>query len=177
MSHAFSDLTLLVGWQEGHLACKKLSGGVLAWLSVLSEVQTCMPSGCHCHSLSLAFQIGFTFLLPAHPGSPGQRAVKRVCVCVSHAFHHLFTQNYNCCHYCFSTSLDNHFEGERLLVVSPLGLSLPPFLQENLFRDEQHQVSTGQMLLPPNSQCQSTEGTKHTNFYPGPVSFCTVQVF
>ena len=27
-------------------------------------------------------QIGFTFLVPAHPGSPGQRAVKRACVCV-----------------------------------------------------------------------------------------------
>jgi len=27
-------------------------------------------------------QIGFTFLVPAHPGSPGRRAVKRVCVCV-----------------------------------------------------------------------------------------------
>jgi len=27
-------LTLLDGRQEGHLACKKLSGGVLAWLSV-----------------------------------------------------------------------------------------------------------------------------------------------
>jgi len=27
-------------------------------------------------------QIGFTILVPAHPGSPGQRAVKRVCVCV-----------------------------------------------------------------------------------------------
>ena len=26
-------------------------------------------------------QIGFTFLVPAHQGSPGQRAVKRVCVC------------------------------------------------------------------------------------------------
>jgi len=26
---AFSALTLLVGWQEGHPACKKLSGGVL----------------------------------------------------------------------------------------------------------------------------------------------------
>ena len=26
--------------------------------------------------------IGFTFLLPAHLGSPGKRAVKRVCVCV-----------------------------------------------------------------------------------------------
>jgi len=25
-------------------------------------------------------QIGFTFLVPAHPGNPGQTAVKRVCV-------------------------------------------------------------------------------------------------
>jgi len=25
-------------------------------------------------------QIDFTFLVPAHPGSPGKRAVKRVCV-------------------------------------------------------------------------------------------------
>jgi len=31
---AFSALTLLVGQQEGHLACKKHSGGVLVWLSV-----------------------------------------------------------------------------------------------------------------------------------------------
>jgi len=35
---------LLVGWQEGHPACKKLSGEVLAWLSVGSEVQTCIWS-------------------------------------------------------------------------------------------------------------------------------------
>jgi len=27
-------------------------------------------------------ETGFTFLVPAHPGSPGKRAVKRVCVCV-----------------------------------------------------------------------------------------------
>jgi len=27
-------------------------------------------------------QISLTFLVPAHPGSPGQRAVQRVCVCV-----------------------------------------------------------------------------------------------
>jgi len=37
---AFSALTLLVEWQEGNPACKKLSGGVLVWLSVLSKVQT-----------------------------------------------------------------------------------------------------------------------------------------
>ena len=52
---AFSALTGLLGWQEGHPACKELSGGVLAWLSVWSEVKTCIwPSGFHCHSLSLA---------------------------------------------------------------------------------------------------------------------------
>ena len=39
---AFSALTLLVGRQEGHPACKKLSGEVLAWLSVWSKVQTCI---------------------------------------------------------------------------------------------------------------------------------------
>jgi len=44
----------LGGW-KGHPACKKLSSGVLAWLPVWSEVQTCIwPSWCHCHSLSLA---------------------------------------------------------------------------------------------------------------------------
>jgi len=31
---AFSALTMLVGQQEGHPVCKKLSGLVLAWLSV-----------------------------------------------------------------------------------------------------------------------------------------------
>jgi len=41
LSFAFSALTLLVGRQEGHQVCKKLSGEVLAWLSVWSEVQAC----------------------------------------------------------------------------------------------------------------------------------------
>jgi len=61
--HPFSALTLLVGRQEGHPACKKQSGGVLVWLSVWSKVQT-----------------GLTFLVLAHLGSPGKRAIKRVCV-------------------------------------------------------------------------------------------------
>jgi len=34
--YAFSALTMLVGWQKGYLACKKLSDGVLAWLSLWS---------------------------------------------------------------------------------------------------------------------------------------------
>jgi len=45
-----------VGWVAGRASgVKKLSGEVLAWLSVWNEVQTCiLPSRCHCHSLSLA---------------------------------------------------------------------------------------------------------------------------
>jgi len=75
---------MLAGQQEGHLACRKLSHGVLAWLSVWSEVQTCiimvqltpLPLTVSCFS---KIQIGFTFTVPAHPGSRGQKAVERVC--------------------------------------------------------------------------------------------------
>jgi len=35
-------LALLVGQQEEHLACKKLSGGMLAWLCVSVKVQICI---------------------------------------------------------------------------------------------------------------------------------------
>jgi len=37
-----------------------------------------LPLAVSCFS---KIQIGFTFLVPAHPGGPGKRAVKRVCVC------------------------------------------------------------------------------------------------
>jgi len=74
---AFSALTLLVGRQEGHPAGKKVSGGVLAWLSVWSEVAQLMPLSLTVSCFS-KIQIGFTFLVPARPGSPGQKAVKRV---------------------------------------------------------------------------------------------------
>ena len=76
---------LLVGRQEGHPACKKLSGGVLAWLSVWSEVQTCIwPSWCHCHSLSLASvksTLVFPFWYRLTRVVPDKRPLN-VCVCV-----------------------------------------------------------------------------------------------
>jgi len=37
----------------------------------------------HTVSCFSKIQIGFTFLVPVHPGSPGHKAVKRVCVCVN----------------------------------------------------------------------------------------------
>ena len=44
-----------LGGMKGIRPVKNVSGGVLAWLSVWSEMQTCIwPSWYHCHSLSLA---------------------------------------------------------------------------------------------------------------------------
>ena len=84
-----------LGGRKGIQPVKNLSGEVQAWLSVWSEVQTCMwPSWCQCHSLSLASvksRLVFTFLVPAHLGSPGKRAVRRVCVCVC-VYIHTYTQ-------------------------------------------------------------------------------------
>jgi len=86
-SCAFSALMLLVGRQEGHPACKKLSSEVLAWLS------RCLEWGADLHmaqlmplpltiSCSSKIQIGFTFLIPAHLGSPGTNGPLNGCVCV-----------------------------------------------------------------------------------------------
>ena len=86
---------LLVGRQEGHTVCKNLSGGVLVWLSVSSEMQICIWSvQCHCHSLSLASvksRLVFPFLYRLTRVVLEKRAVKRVCVCV--------------CYYVFSYSI------------------------------------------------------------------------
>jgi len=64
---AFSALTLLVGRQEGHPACKKLSGGVLAWLSGARCRLAYGPADATASSYS-EIQIGFAFLVPAHQG-------------------------------------------------------------------------------------------------------------
>jgi len=75
-------------WLGGRKGIRPVKNWVVGcWCCyVWSEVQTCIwSSWCHSHSLSLASvksRLVFTFLVPAHPGSPGQRAIKRVCVCV-----------------------------------------------------------------------------------------------
>jgi len=86
-SVAFSALTLLVGRQEGHPACKKTewwAAGVVICLQRSADLHMAqlMPLPLTVSCFMSRIQIGFIFLVPAHPGSPGQRAVKRVCVCV-----------------------------------------------------------------------------------------------
>jgi len=81
---AFSALTLLVGRQEGHPACKITEwwgAGVVICLERDADLHTAqlmsLPLTVSCFS---KIQIGFTFLVSAHPGSPGKRAVKRLCL-------------------------------------------------------------------------------------------------
>ena len=45
----------------------------------LHTTQMPLPLTVSCFS---KIQIGFTFLVLAHPGSPGERTIKRVCACV-----------------------------------------------------------------------------------------------
>jgi len=84
-----------------HASTPPLSGGVLAWLA--STGDWCWHgylSGAKCRLAYIAqlmplsltvscfskIQTGFTFLVPAHPGSPGQEAVKRMCVLLVDVF-------------------------------------------------------------------------------------------
>jgi len=55
ISLGLQPLMLLVGRHEGHPACKKLSGGMLAWLSVWGEMQICIcpPDATATHYLLL----------------------------------------------------------------------------------------------------------------------------
>jgi len=76
-----------LGGRKGIRPVKNLSGGILAWLSVCSKMQTCIwPSWCHCHSLSLAsvksrlvlpFWYWLTWVVPEKGQLNGC-----VCVCV-----------------------------------------------------------------------------------------------
>ena len=62
-------------WVAGVVVCLQ-QGADLVQLMPLPLTVSCFSK----------IQIGFTFLVLAHQGSPGKRAVKRVCVCVSWDF-------------------------------------------------------------------------------------------
>jgi len=68
------------GWEVGRASgLQNMSGGVLTWLSVWSEVQTCTRR--HCHSLSLA-SVNFRLVYLSGTGLPGTVAVKQVYICM-----------------------------------------------------------------------------------------------
>ena len=76
-----------VGWAAGRASGLKKN----EWWG--AGVVICLERGAYLHmaqqmplpltvSCFSKIQVGFTFLEPAHRGSPGKRAVKHVCVCV-----------------------------------------------------------------------------------------------
>jgi len=77
-------MTLLVGWQEGHPACKKTEwwgagmviclerGADLHMAAIMAQLMPLLLTV----SCSSKIQVGFTFLVPAYPGCPGKEAVK-----------------------------------------------------------------------------------------------------
>ena len=124
-------MTLLVGRQEEHPACKKtLTGG--CWCGYLSGAR-CRLAYCPPMPLPLTvfcsskIQIGFTFLVLAHLGSPGQRAIKRVYVVqirnpatsskpwLKNSALKNFNQNYSAAN---SSKISSHYISIRLQVLT-----------------------------------------------------------
>jgi len=79
-THCFIGQQLLVGQKERHPACKKTK-----WWG--AGIVVCLEQGAYLHMAQLMpltltvscfskIQTGFPFLVPAHPGSPGKRAIK-----------------------------------------------------------------------------------------------------
>ena len=143
-SCAFSALTLLVGQQEGHPVCKKWV--VRCWRGI------CLEWGADLHTaqlmplplMSLASvksRLVFAFLVPAHPGSPGQRAIKWVCVCATRKLIASITINWS--NYIIyptrpeSKSQPFHTAGHRQR-HSP---------QQKQYKQEQHRRVSRQLLL------------------------------
>ena len=62
------------------IACGGGDGVKVAWVCGKVRLWSFVGRRWHVSCFS-KIQIGFTFLVPAHLGSPGQRAIKRVCVC------------------------------------------------------------------------------------------------
>ena len=113
-----------LGGRKGNPACEKLSGGVLAWLSAWSEVQTCIwPSWCHCHSLSVAsvksrlvlpFWYRLTWVFP-------EKGPLNGCMCVFISLYSAILQSTCSALYCFikqhsSVGNSNPFSALTLLV-------------------------------------------------------------
>jgi len=83
--HLTNALMVLVGRQEGHRACKKLSGGMLVWLSVWMRCRFAYGQADATATQSLASVKSRLVLVAAHPGNPGKTPESYktgVCVCV-----------------------------------------------------------------------------------------------
>ena len=84
MHHAASHTTTVQPSSQNPLIILLMMGSLFACvakmllLRLMAQLMP-LPLTVSCFS---KIQIGFTFLVPAHLGSPGKMAIKRVCVCV-----------------------------------------------------------------------------------------------
>ena len=87
MPHTLSNMPSVLWhcWLGGRKGIRPVKTWVVGcWCGYLSGSRCRLAYGPADATVSCfsKIQIGFTFLVPAHLGSPGKRAVKRVCVCV-----------------------------------------------------------------------------------------------
>jgi len=176
---SFSALTLLVGRQEGHPACKKWGdGGGGHWLVRMewrpARRSVCLPL----LILPCTIKSRSSLLAPAHPDHPGKRALKGLCVCVfalillvgrqgEHSPHHTTQPFYGP----FLGPLGWASARRELLGLQCKGRLIEADTQtiqlgatpSGLTSAHLHHLPffTGRMpFLPPNQQCQSTEGKR-----------------
>jgi len=92
--HQCSVLTLLVGWEEGHLACKTLGvGGVVIWLALCTSYS----------SMSPPLPSSLASITLANPCSPGKMAIKMERECRANIYLKLLCKLYqhSCNDSCF----------------------------------------------------------------------------
>jgi len=86
-----------LGGRNGIRPVKKWGAGMVVCLEQGADLHMAqlmpLPLTVSCFS---KIQIAFTFLVPAHMGSPGKRAVKRVCVCVTFIFPIFYRTSWKC---------------------------------------------------------------------------------
>jgi len=171
----------------------KLSGGVLAWLSVWSKVQTSIwPSRCHCHSLSLAsvksrlvlpFWYRLTRVVP-HKGPLNGCVCVCVCVCDDLTPENalcldVYCDAYLTCCLCYTLAKYKQI-GVKYTPCSnkknnAIFRSLPgyPFLSqrsnESRLRTSQHHSQTNVREIPPSQAGRGTgsrkDGTSRTGYH------------
>ena len=91
-------------------------------------------------------QIGFTFLVPAHPGSPRQRAIKWVSVCISYQFlrltFHWSSVGLLCC------SVDSRLVEHRLFCMCKDAMWLNRPLTWLVLANQKHLRNHPQLFAP-----------------------------
>ena len=127
---------MLWRWAAGRAYVKKTElwgAGVVICLERCADLHMAqlmpLPLTVSCFS---KIQIGFTFMVPAHLGIPGQRAVKRVCVCMFQFFSAL--------------TFSSRFAAKYLLKIPPHVICVATLPCETVMSDNERQSQTVEVI-------------------------------